>query len=1226
MSTSDQTVTLGQHPVGEIPTRPIVEEVRFAVVMYGGIALCIYMSGITNVLFDMVISTARDHDSDEFLQTFDKLSDTQRVLRRAAQLHSSYRLKEVNQITSETPIKAVDCRFVIDILSGTSAGGLNNVFLAKALSNEESLTALANLWVNEGDIGDLLNDEHSSDPSRYITAENPPQSLLNSVRMQQRLLDAFQDMESLQLPNKNSVATSRLVDHLDLYITATDLKGLELNLHVKAGTPASERKNRAVFHLAYDPLAVPTVKGSDVTYRNDFRLVHIPFLSYISRATSCIVPAFEPIKLNDLDRLYYRDQSIKYEPKVDDLKFAHFFPDYNPHLFQDRFFGDGGYGDNYPFGPAIDQIRLRRTDVAVERILLYVEPDPEIRDDAPKQNEQESRPTFLEHVAAAFSVKSTEKIRDDVKTVDEQSLLLERIKYGLRAVSGKQEAQKHEENVPYNHLRETVVIDELTHLLYEAASVATLKVEDETVRIEERTIRWLIRGLHDVLSKDKTDLLKFFDYATVLRRVKFGIKLIDDILLKRELSPEEVKTQLERRRKLAGDEIFLKKEPNPDEIQTQLKIRHELAGIDILLKEKPTPDEIQTLLKLRRRLGGISLRFARIPMLIKLLTRGKTDKEYIGSLKAVIDQVDLLNSESTQKNPIDKIVRSIVALIPTLQLPELESEIKAALFGDAKRKLVAPHAVALRANSEFHTLQASTAELIDEVEGELIQFATNFKPFLVHPSQDIWSDFYAYDQAVLPLLYGIEGVESEWITLCRVSPLDSKTLIADATDAKNKLAGAGLGHFGGFFKDMWRVHDVLWGRLDSVENIVTKVIRQDNRARRELIFQGQLAVIKDFNIPLKADQNEIAPQSTMDTLRASLLRMAVKNYLRDIHRMPKDGSLDIAPYEKFLGQEPTSSLIMECTTLALARAGLRQWLASDLEKLASCKLTYEKAKIPPLTEIELTGRSLNVFEGMLETIKAKTKLGKALSIGGTILVTVAKILTPGSLQGSIYRHWLGLAVFFDAVLLACGLIWPGVMSFAIKATGATAVAAIVIQCLDIAVTEKKGVKAAIAALIAYLLAAVALWILFSGKVKQWVVAMGQGGQKPWYERLWTFFNSDLGFQWAMLSALTIVVYLTWLRLQKAKKVPMQDDKVVAIVSTLVLVAVGLGIPAALMLKESISIWVWIGAASCPVFLVFLILFGVFARTAPKTQTQDNLRKNLANAPKPPNDDNLSMKH
>ncbi len=50
--------------------------------------------------------------------------------------------KETAEIGSTDPIRT---RFVIDILSGSSAGGINAVYLAKALANDQMIDKLKNM-------------------------------------------------------------------------------------------------------------------------------------------------------------------------------------------------------------------------------------------------------------------------------------------------------------------------------------------------------------------------------------------------------------------------------------------------------------------------------------------------------------------------------------------------------------------------------------------------------------------------------------------------------------------------------------------------------------------------------------------------------------------------------------------------------------------------------------------------------------------------------------------------------------------------------------------------------------------------------------------------------------------------------------------------------------------------------------------------------------------------
>ncbi len=80
-------------------------------------------------------------------------------------------------------------RFVVDILSGTSAGGINGIFLAKALANGQDINGLENLWVEEGDMKTLINDKKSVE--KPLSLQNAPASLLNSQRVYLELLKAL---------------------------------------------------------------------------------------------------------------------------------------------------------------------------------------------------------------------------------------------------------------------------------------------------------------------------------------------------------------------------------------------------------------------------------------------------------------------------------------------------------------------------------------------------------------------------------------------------------------------------------------------------------------------------------------------------------------------------------------------------------------------------------------------------------------------------------------------------------------------------------------------------------------------------------------------------------------------------------------------------------------------------------------------------------------------------
>ena len=160
------------------PGKPIVEkEIRFAVVMYGGVSLAIYINGVAQELYKMVRATARKRNDDGSLGDY--------FIEKPESSEAVYRMLG----------EQLRARFVVDILSGTSAGGINAIFLAKALANNQPMAQLEKMWIEQGDIELLINDKNSFADLDGLPMKPPPTSLLNSQRMYYRLLEAFDGMD-----------------------------------------------------------------------------------------------------------------------------------------------------------------------------------------------------------------------------------------------------------------------------------------------------------------------------------------------------------------------------------------------------------------------------------------------------------------------------------------------------------------------------------------------------------------------------------------------------------------------------------------------------------------------------------------------------------------------------------------------------------------------------------------------------------------------------------------------------------------------------------------------------------------------------------------------------------------------------------------------------------------------------------------------------------------------
>jgi patatin-related protein len=405
----------------EGPRLDISQEVRLAVVMYGGVSLTCYINGVAQELYNLVRATAAtDPVADiPFGLAEPDLCDTQKIYRKLSQ--SLVRGEPARVAAANDRTSPIRTRFRIDILSGSSAGGINAIFLAKGLANNQSIGKLTRLWIEKADIDALLNDRR-----RRGTG---PSSLLDGRYMYETLLVALDEMDRDEGVRPASF-NSPNVSELDLYITATDIRGLRLPLRL-ADKVVYEKRHKKVFHFVYS-----TAEATGLP-RNDFLRDYNPFLAFAARSTSAFPFAFEPETLADIDEPVPPEaqQGSSRDDRWDDFLDEYLrrdgdAPPGDPdprgrEAVRRRAFGDGGYLDNKPFSYAIDALMRRRADVPLERKLLYIEPAPEHPEGGSPSPEGVD---VIQNVrAAAITLPRYETIREDLQRVLQRNQLIERI-------------------------------------------------------------------------------------------------------------------------------------------------------------------------------------------------------------------------------------------------------------------------------------------------------------------------------------------------------------------------------------------------------------------------------------------------------------------------------------------------------------------------------------------------------------------------------------------------------------------------------------------------------------------------------------------------------------------------------------------------------------------------------------------------------------------------------
>lgn len=304
------------------PDDPDVRELRLALVCYGGVSLAIYMHGITKELEKLVRASDR----------LVSLPPGSPNPFGPAESESAY----FEALRQKAERDGGRTRVVVDVVSGTSAGGINGVCLAKAVARDLPQDALRDVWLRKASILKLL---------RFAL---PP---LAGNRMLAWIGGAFRRMET------ERKGTTLLPEGLalQLFVTSTDVYGYPRRIPAESPRTVAAVLNKVVFAF--------TQRDG----QGNLDPAHDDALGFAARATSSFPGAFPPVRIADI-----RDAAAAAAFP------AEFCPQYELAGFDatKTWFVDGGVLDNYPFRNAIEAIPGKPASTEVDRKLIFIEPDP----------------------------------------------------------------------------------------------------------------------------------------------------------------------------------------------------------------------------------------------------------------------------------------------------------------------------------------------------------------------------------------------------------------------------------------------------------------------------------------------------------------------------------------------------------------------------------------------------------------------------------------------------------------------------------------------------------------------------------------------------------------------------------------------------------------------------------------------------------------------------------
>lgn len=725
------------------------KELRLALICYGGVSLAVYMHGVTREIWHMVRGSRSFHDG------------TAPSGGSEAIYHDL-----IAHIAQTSDIKL---RVLADIVAGSSAGGINGIFLAQAMVTGQSLEPLTDMWLDNADVETLLDPDsrplsrftkfwatpiawailrrRGSAVNRTVAAEARDEvatKLSSFVRARWfkppfggkifsgLLLNAFEAMA------KSTPGPKLLPERqpLDLFVTVTDFQGHDQVLRLNSPPQVTEAEHRITI---------------DFSTRGRGDLAPVAELVFAARATASFPGAFPPFSAREMDELL---QQRRQQWPTRNAFLQRILPQqFAVGVATDTMLIDGSVLANAPFAQAIGALRNRPARREVDRRFVYIDPKPgrpsfrfgrrasDQEDPSGPQRKERKPPGFFATIFGATSnIPREQPIRDSLDIISGRTERINRIRYVIGSLQG--EVEQTIETM----LGKTWFLSQPT---------------------PERIAKW--RGV----AQDKAVKAVGFSYPAYGHLKLSGIA--DDIVLtaKRavpELPPEHF--------------ITLR-----DTVWSELRRR----GLDRMTDEKGLGASAHTIAFFKDH--DLRFRIRRLRFIARQLA----------------EEVENANiaSDGASATMRDMIYHCLSRYLDLETAEHLGPE-----FADAVRNgLVAP--------GKMIDVLAAKRNLVDEdmmtddaICGALLGLPENARREMLLA----YLGYPLYDIATLPLLQDSAFDEFDPVKVDRISPDDAPTIRKGGAAAT--LKGIEFNNFGAFFSRAYRENDYLWGRLHGTDRLI----------------------------------------------------------------------------------------------------------------------------------------------------------------------------------------------------------------------------------------------------------------------------------------------------------------------------------------------------------------------------------------------------------------------
>jgi patatin-related protein len=320
------------------------QDVRFAVAMSGGVSLAVWMGGIAreiNLLqqaSNFRVNESRNKNGRGQAAGAGGGAPTPNGSASAGD--SDWDAKSRDLYVKL--LRLLDVRVTVDVLSGTSAGGINAALLGLSSAAGVDLAGLRNLWLTTGSMDTLLRDPSEKDPPSLMQGDKV---LFNGLAQGINALFHTGRNDPRLAPPNPAVDTT-------VFITTTMMSGETSRFTDDYGTLVPDVDHHGLFTFGQDALA-PKGDGPSLAA-----------LALAARSSASFPAAFEP-SFVPINSHIAEGHGIPERPDM--ARFAN--------MTRSHWAADGGLLANRPLTPLLTQVFAQPAWGQVRRVLAFVVPD-----------------------------------------------------------------------------------------------------------------------------------------------------------------------------------------------------------------------------------------------------------------------------------------------------------------------------------------------------------------------------------------------------------------------------------------------------------------------------------------------------------------------------------------------------------------------------------------------------------------------------------------------------------------------------------------------------------------------------------------------------------------------------------------------------------------------------------------------------------------------------------